>query len=349
MPTVVPDAPRRPRATVGRVEPTVLPVASRALADACGRLGLDVGGLLARAGIERSALLDPDARLPASRADALWREAYAAANDPFLALRAAEASPFGAFRVMDYLGTTGPTLGEGLRRVAACFRVIDPRGSLGVSETAGRVTILFRTAAGTPLPPPAQEYTLAVLLIRARHAIGAPLRPAEVRFTFPRPPDVSEHVRAFGVEPVFASEDAALVLPRTAWDEPTRGGDPALFAMLDEHARRLADARAVGDVGATVRAAIAASLAGRQPALSEVAHRLGTPARTLQRRLAAAGTSFARLVGEVRRDRAEAFLAERDVSIAEVSFLLGFSEQSAFARAFRRWTGRTPSEHRRGS
>lgn len=316
--------------------------------DACKRLGLDVETLLARAGVERSALYDPDARLPASQANALWREAYAAANDPFLALRAAEASPFGAFRAMDYLGTTGPTLGEGLRRVAAYFHLIDPRGSIAVSEGADRVTLRFRAAAGVPLPQPAQEYTLAILLFRARDSIGAPLRPAEVRFTFPRPPDAGEHVRIFGIEPVFASEDAALVLPRAAWDAPTRGSDPALFALLDEHARRLADARAEEDVGARVSAAIAASLAGREPTMSAVARRLATPARTLQRRLAAEGTSFTRLLDEVRRERAEAFLAARDVSIAEVSFLLGFSEQSAFARAFRRWTGRTPSDHRRG-
>ncbi len=317
------------------------------MVDACGRLGLDVEAILARAGIERSALLDPDGRLPASRADALWREAYTAANDSFLALHAAEASPFGAFRAMDYLGTTGPTLGDGLRRVASWFRVIDPRGVLEVSEAPGDATIRFRTASGVPPAPPAQEYTLAVLLLRARHAVDAPLSPVDVRFTFPRPPDVREHVRVFGVEPTFGSRDAALVLPRSAWEEPTRGADPALFALLDEHARRLADARAVEDVGATVRAAIAASLAGKLPTLSGVARDLRTPTRTLQRRLAAAGTSFARLLDEVRRERAEAFLAERDVSIAEVSFLVGFSEQSAFARAFRRWTGQAPSERRR--
>ncbi len=79
-----------------------------------------------------------------------------------------------------------------------------------------------------------------------------------------------------------------------------------------------------------------------------MARRLGQSRRSLQRRLGEAGTTFARLVAEVRRQRAEAFLSGRDVSVAEVSWLLGFSEQSAFTRAFRRWTGRSPTEYRRG-
>lgn len=330
------------------MEPTVLPVASRALVDACRRLGIDTDALLARAGIEAAALDDADGRLPASRADALWREAFAAANDPFLALHAAEASPLGAYRVVDFLGTSGPTLGEGLRSVAAYFRIVDPRGVLEVVEAAGdRVELRFRTARGDPLPPPAQEYTLAVLLLRARATAGVALVPAEVRLSFPRPPDAREHARVFGVEPAFGSADVALAFSRTDWDLPARGGDPALFALLAEHARRVADAAAEDDVAAGVRLAVAATLAGREPTVAAIARRLGTSGRTLQRRLAAGGTSFARLVDEVRRERAEAFLAARDVSIAEVSFLLGFSEQSAFTRAFRRWTGRSPTEHRR--
>jgi AraC-like DNA-binding protein len=80
-----------------------------------------------------------------------------------------------------------------------------------------------------------------------------------------------------------------------------------------------------------------------------VARRLGTSARTLQRRLREEGTSFAAELDAVRRERAEAFLRAPDVSIAEVSWLLGFAEQSAFTRAFRRWTGVAPTEWRRSA
>ena len=110
----------------------------------------------------------------------------------------------------------------------------------------------------------------------------------------------------------------------------------------------LASALAAGQP-LTLGGTVAADLPGREPGVDAVARRLGTSARTLQRRLEVEGTSFARLVDEVRRERAEAFLRANDVSVAEVSWLVGFSEQSAFTRAFRRWTGSSPTEFRRGA
>ncbi len=327
----------------------VLSVASRAVLEACRRLGVDADAVMARAGVARSEIDDPDARLSGAQADAVWREAFAVAGDPQLALHAAEALPFGAYRVLDYLGTTGPTLGEGLRRVAEYFPLVDPRGVLRVEERRDGSALVFATRAGTPLPRPAQEYTLAVLLLRARHASDAEWHPAAVEFAFPRPPDASEHTRIFGVPPRFGARDAALVVPGEVWSRTTRARDPSLFAVLDDHARALL-ARAPSaedDLVERVRAAVATELTGRAPSLASVARRLGTSARSLQRRLENERTSFAQVVDHVRRERAEAALHAPDVAIGEVSWLLGFSDQSAFARAFRRWTGQSPARWRR--
>ncbi len=327
----------------------VLPVASRALVGSCRRLGLDIQALLRRAGVDEARLGDPDARLTPDQADALWREAFAAAGDPWLALHAAEATPFGAFPALDYLAASSATLGEALSRVAAYFPLVDPRGRIEVKPAPAAVAVLFRGAGGRALPPPAQEYTLAVLHGRARQVTAAPWRLAEVRFTFPPPARAGEHARVFGLEPRFGAREAALVLPRGAWEMPTRAPDRGLFSLLDGHARRLAEAASAERLPEQARAAIAADLPGREPSLEAVARRLGQSRRSLQRRLGEAGTTFARLAAEVRRQRAEALLSGKEVSVAEVSWLLGFSEQSAFTRAFRRWTGRSPTEYRRGA
>lgn len=327
---------------------TVLPVASRALVDSCRRLGLDVRRLLAAAGIEPATLEDPDARLRVEQADAIWREAWIASGDPLLALRAAAATPFGAFRAIDYLGATAATVGEGLRRVADYFPLVDPRGRIRVGEERGGMALVFTSASGAPLPAPAEEYTLGVIWARTRHLAAVEPRLAEVRFSFADPPDVAEHQRVFGIEPRFGAPAAGLVLPRAIWDAPTRLADPALFALLDRHARALVEGGAIAeDLPSRVRVAVAAELPGREPSVAAVARRLATSARTLQRRLGAEETSFARLVDEVRRERAETLLRAGDVSVAEVSWLVGFSEQSAFTRAFRRWTGTSPTEFRR--
>ncbi|WP_242393268.1 AraC family transcriptional regulator [Anaeromyxobacter oryzisoli] len=327
---------------------TVLPVATRALVEACGRLGLDPDRLLARAGIERARLEDPDSRLEAGQADAVWREALLASGDPALALRAAEQTPFGAFRVLDYLGASGATVGEGLRRVAAYFPLVDPRAALAVEEEAGgAVSLVFRAVGGGALPPQAQEYTLAILASRVRQVTRAPRPELGFRFTFSRPAHAAEHARVLGVEPAYGAPVAALVLSRATWDAPTSGGDPRLLAALDEHARALLGRASGGDGAARTRAAIWAELTGREPSLAAVARRLGTSPRTLQRRLEEEGTRFAAEVDRVRRERAESLLTAPDVAIAEVSWLVGFAEQSAFTRAFRRWTGTSPSAWRR--
>jgi AraC-like DNA-binding protein len=332
------------------VAPLVAPVACRALLEACGRLGFDADAILARAGLSWAALQDQETRVSATASDALWREAYTTARDPHLALHAAEAVRFGAYRVLDYLGTTGPTLGDGLRRVAAYFHLIDPRGDLGIEESNDRVALVFRSVDGTPLPRAAQEYTLAILLLRGRDATVQPWDPLAVSFTFTPPDDIGEHVRLFGIRPRFDADAAAMTVSRYAWELPTRARDPELFALLDAHARLLLDRDPAGaDLVARVRLAIASELPGGRPSLAAVARRIGMSRRSLQRSLEEKTTTFAELVDAVRRERAQAFLSAPDVSLAEVSWLLGFSEQSAFTRAFKRWTGRSPTELRRAT
>jgi AraC-like DNA-binding protein len=146
----------------------------------------------------------------------------------------------------------------------------------------------------------------------------------------------------------YGARAAALAVGRATWEGPTRTGDRGLFGALDAHARGLLGRGAAkGGLQVRARAAVAAALPGGEPTLAAVARAVGTSPRTLQRRLGEEGAPFASLVDAVRRERAEAYLRAPDVSVAEVSWLLGFAEQSAFTRAFRRWTGVAPTEWRR--
>jgi AraC-like DNA-binding protein len=105
----------------------------------------------------------------------------------------------------------------------------------------------------------------------------------------------------------------------------------------------------VSDAIDRVRATIRRELAGGDPSLDQVARELGTSRRSLQRRLADENLTYAQVLDDVRSTMARAYLAQRELSIAEVGYLLGFSEQSSFTRAFRRWTGVSPAEFRRTS
>ena len=100
---------------------TVLSVSSRALLDACARLGLDTRQILRAAKLETSTLQDPDARISFEQVEALWHKAYELSNDPNLALHAIEVLPFGAYRVIDFLASSAPTIGAALAKVSDYF------------------------------------------------------------------------------------------------------------------------------------------------------------------------------------------------------------------------------------
>ena len=107
------------------MEGSVLSVSSRALVDACGRLGLDTAQILAAAKLDAATLRDPDARIPIEQAEALWRKAYEISTDPNLALHAIEVLPFGAYRVIDFLASSAPTIGAALAKVSDYFPLIN--------------------------------------------------------------------------------------------------------------------------------------------------------------------------------------------------------------------------------
>jgi AraC-like DNA-binding protein len=330
------------------VSATVLGVSTRALLDTCDRLGLDAEAIAARAGLDRRSLDDPDARIAGAMAENVWREALGASRDPGLALRAAEAVPPGAYRVLDYAAAASENLGEALRRVASYFGIVG-RAHLEI-ETSGDVHTLVLSSAvqGRALPPPAEEYTLAAVLLRTRSATNVPWIPARVTFTFEPPEDTALHRRIFGVDPIFGAERATMAVAPSDWMQASAGADPNLAAILDEHARAvIAKLPASEDSFATrVAHAIASALSGGDPSLAAIAKALHTTERTLQRRLEDEGTSFASVVASERERAARGYLERREVAIAEVAWLLGFSDQSAFTRAFRRWTGMTPARYR---
>ena len=193
---------------------------------------------------------------------------------------------------------------------------------------------------------PYAEYTFAACYLRTRHAVGD-FDPIRVEFTHSRPDDTSEHERIFRAPVHFECERLQLVFSRAVWEQPNNTKpNPDLCAVLEEHAKSLlADLPSAGLVG-EARETTMAQRRGGTPTLEHVAQQLGMSGRTLQRRLKQEGTTFAKLLDDLRSGMARAYLADSQISLCEVSYLLGFSEQSAFNRAFKRWMGLTPLQFR---
>ncbi len=153
--------------------------------------------------------------------------------------------------------------------------------------------------------------------------------------------------RAWFDAPVrFGAEQTQLVLPAAALEASLHSADPKLLAILTRAADELArQAPSEPTLTASAKRVLREALRSDQATIDEVAAKLGLTSRSLQRRLKDEGTAFQTLREDVRRELAQRYLAD-GLSIAEISFLLGFSEPSAFFRAFKRWTGKTPLESR---
>jgi AraC-like DNA-binding protein len=327
---------------------TVLTVSSRALVEACERLSVDTTALLHDVGLSRQTLEDPDARLPGSQAAELWVAAYRLSADPVLSLHAAEACPLGAYKVIDYMASSARTVGEAFRYSARYFKLINTAVRLPIDESADPVTfdVIDETSA-VGVSRQYAEYCFAVFLLHVRAATGVSFPLRSVSFTHLAPKDVSEHARVFGCPVRFEAEHTRMCFDRETWETPTKGAHPGVLAVLAEHAEHLLEKLPRGpDLVERTRRAIGERLRGGDSSLEAVARELGQSARSLQRHLRDLGYSYAELSDEVREATACLYLAQPDIAIAEVAYLLGFADQSTFNRSFKRWTGCTPKQMR---
>lgn len=327
---------------------TVATTSSRALLAACARLGLAAGPLLDRAGLTAAQVDDPDGRLDGEAVAALWRAAFERSGDPGLGLAVALAVPFGAYRVIDFLAASAATVGDALTRVARYFPLINSALAWAIEAGPSSVAIALTHPAVTgELPRPYAEYAVAVTILHCRHASGFDWPLDEVAFAFAAPPSSADHVRAFGCPVRFGASHSGFTMTRATWDHASRAPSSELLRTLEDHADRLiASLRADRVVSAQVSRLLAEELQGGDPTLPRVARKLAMSPRTLQRRLDLEGTSFVDVLDTTRRHFAQKYLEERSLALTEIAYLLGFSEQSAFTRAFHRWFGAAPSQVR---
>lgn len=192
------------------------------------------------------------------------------------------------------------------------------------------------------------EATLASATSLIRQTSSPRFRPRAVLLKHAAPESISAHERYFGCPVRFGSERDALSISNEVLARPNHLADDGISRFLISHLE--AEIISLGTetpVEALVEREISRSLSEGIPKMGYVARRLAMSERTLHRRLSERGLSFKAMVEETRRHVAENLLRESRYSLTEVAFLTGFSEQSAFNRAFKRWTGHTPTAFRR--
>lgn len=326
--------------------PSVLSSWTRTIVDALEAIDADADAALAAAGLTRMALRDPNARLPATVAARLWAAAAEVANDPAFGLRASQFVRPTTFHALGFAVYASATLRDALDRLVRYSHVVTSSRELSLSIRDGVARLSIEGRPSGPRPSyEAVDAVMSLIVRTCRSLTDRSFSLSRVQQRRKTPADVAPYERFFRCPVEFDAPSDALVCGVEALDRPLPTANPELALHNDELVRRYLADMHQGTVVDRVRAALAGSRgAGATPA--DVAAALGMSVRSLQRRLGEHGVSYLSLVQEVRAELSQAYLLEARYSVTEIAFRLGFDDASAFSRAFRRWTGLSPSEYR---
>lgn len=319
--------------------------------DAAASAGVSREALCRAAGLDPSALEEPDDALPFAQLLALCEAGARLTGDAAFGLHVGERTDVKAYGLLGYVTINSRTFGEALARVIRFQQIRTNAVEFSLdTEGGGRahLSYLYRADAAPDERRHESEEMLSTMIRVGRELTGVEWSPFEVHFEHEGPRDTSEHERIFRAPVLFGRPVTKLVFDASVLQLPLVGADTTLGSLLERHAEEsLASAPRRKLFAGRVHRLIEEGLPAGEARVELVCRRLGVSPRTLQRRLREEGTSFQESLEGVQRSLAESHLLKPEVAICEVSHSLGFSQPSAFHRAFRRWTGLTPREFRR--
>jgi AraC-like DNA-binding protein len=325
-----------------------------ALAQVVEARGVSKAIVLAGAGVPLEVLNTPEAPLPLEAIFGGWAAAMRAVRDDGLPVHVARTFSIEHYSVLGFAVMTAASGREAIARVLRFGALVTAGGRWEMEERSDALHARWLRAGQRTLGHrAANEAVLAEFLHVSRQILGADLQALAVSFRHAAPSDTRLHREHFGVTPSWQADADELVLPKSLLAAVPSFANPALSRHFESLAQRLLnlqqEASSASGTTARVRSAILEALPDGEPASTTIAKQLGMSERTLRRALANERASFTGLVEAVRKERAALLISDRSASLAEVAFSLGFSELSAFSRAFKRWHGRAPSEVRRAS
>lgn len=320
-------------------------VVQAALRGACAR-DVDIAPLLAAAGLDPAVLADPGARVSMRHFGRVVRAVGERLDDDLLGLTPVPV-PWGAFAMMCQAAVHAGTLHGALRRLRRFYQ-LQPLGPVVLLEpTPDGLAVGCDDGALADPDGFATAFGLAFAHRFCSWLIGREVPLCRVEFRRVATEALRDFVELLPIEPVFGAERSALVVPWPVLGAPVVRTEDALREVLSGTPDCLFPRGAgTSTVAEQVRRVLRQSFGGAPPSVDEVASALFMSQATLRRRLAEERMSFTEIRDGLQRQFATAALGSGSTSVTQLSEYLGFSEPSAFRRAFRRWTGVSPSSYR---
>ncbi len=316
------------------------------------RRGANLEQLCQYAGIDSSLLDQGDALVSFEIGYHTWEAAVALTNDPFLGLHIGQETSATSIGAAGYLMESSPNLQTAFTNLAQFYKAFTAVYAYSTEVCQQEFRVYCEPISlWNELSPETARQSVEISMSASIHIIklftGKYTYPAQILLRSPQPADISEYVRIFRVVPHFNESCNAIVFRLSDMQQPVIGYNKELnrvFAQLLQE--QILKSQSKKGFAEEVRKTILQHFLLTMPQLNEVAEQMNMSPRTLQRKLQEEGYTFQKVAESVRRELSLGLLRDQRLTVAEVAYKLGYTEPSAFQRAFRQWTGQTPKSFR---
>jgi len=348
MPQLKADAPLATTpgaATIMADEPTAIGSYGLAIARALESSGIDSTRIFRAAGVPSDLANDPMSRLPTATLTRLYRMCVDVTNNPYFGLTVARYVHVSNLHALGFALTASDTLMDFCRRLERYFRLVSQAADVILTDTDGMVFLRFKHRVD--ISGETEDAFFGFLILTMRLLYRQKFTPVRVEFRRPMPREGAAPYEALMRAPVlFSQVDSLLVFEKADLEEPLGGSCPELAQVNDNIVVGYLARLDKNDVIAGVTQKIIEHLPDGDCNRDKVARALGLSSSSLHSKLAQRGTNFQTLLDDTRKELACSYLRQATRSVTEITFLLGFTDTSNFTRAFKRWTGVSPTDFR---
>lgn len=330
-------------------EPTTLTSAARVVAETLeSHYATDPRPVFATAGLDYAQLDAAGARYPWRGMQALWQAAVEVTGDPAFGLYAGRRIRPTSFHALGYSWLSSATLLGSLQRLCRYYRVISTVPMQLSLESQGNTHVLTEIMSDPAHVPTetAVDAFISAIVQMCRTATDAHFAPAAVAVEHADHGAAGDYIQVLACPVHFSADRTHIVFDSPSLEVTLPGDNTALARANDKVAEHYLESLDPHKVASEVRELLVSLLPSGRSSQATIAGRMNRSLSTLQRQLQNEGMSYQSIRDETRDSLAQEYVREANLSLSQIAYLLGFSDQSNFSRAFKRWTGQTPREFR---
>ncbi len=306
--------------------------------------GVNINSLFSEIGLGADILDSPDNKISFENYHALFIKSASLVNDPFWGLHAGESFTMMS-NILGYVMMNCATAGEALNKYIQYQKLTEDFKKFDIIRNRKGFAIeisIYDDKLDRDIN--LVDYNLSGFVAYCRALTGANFTINEACFRHPGAFNVSEYTRIFQCKLTFRAKKNAILVPKEFMELPILMPNRELLALFEKHINEiLKKLTAQAPYTDKVKKILINSIKGEIPSLIEISKHFSISPRSLQNKLKVEGTTYSAILHTIRKDMALEYLKDKSVSIAEISYLLGFSEPSTFHRSFKKWTNSTPN------